>query len=70
MGIKMSLGKIVGLLAVLYTVLATPWYLSRDVHPQVLGLPLWAFLTVLIILALGYAIYFVSRKIEGVLSSG
>ena len=67
---KMGLGKIVGLLAVLYTILATPWYLPRDVHPQVLGLPLWAFLTVLIILALGYAIYFVSGKIEEVLSSG
>lgn len=66
---KLSIGKIIISLVILYVVLATPWYLPRDIYPQVLGLPLWAFLTILIILALGYFIYFVSGIIEKVLRS-
>lgn len=67
---RTRLGKILIFLVVFYIVLATPWYLPRDVHPQILGLPLWAFLTIFIILALGYIIYFISGKIEEVVGSG
>jgi len=66
----LSLGKTLILLVILYIVLATPWYIPKGVHPQILGLPLWALLTIFIILILGYIIYFISGKIEKVVSSG
>ena len=56
----MKKGTIAVLLAILYTLFATPWYLPKTLYPQILGLPLWVFITVLVILILGYIVYFVS----------
>lgn len=67
---KLRPGRVLGLVALLYTILATPWYLPRSLHPLVLGLPLWAFLTVLIVLVLGYVVYLITGKIEEVVSGG
>lgn len=62
---KLSVGKLLIILVLLYTLLATPWYVPKVVEPLVFGIPLWAVITVLIILALGYVlVYTVATKIE------
>ncbi|MGC8983457.1 MAG: hypothetical protein ACP5KA_06900 [Desulfurococcaceae archaeon] len=68
---KLSPGKRLLILVLLYTVLATPWYIPKVVKPLVLGVPLWVVLTVAIILVLGYALVYVTAiKIERELELG
>ena len=66
----MKVGRFLALIAVIYVVIATPWYIPKAPKPQVLGLPVWAVATIFIILALGYFIYYISGKVERVVMSG
>ncbi|OYT51562.1 MAG: hypothetical protein B6U73_01690 [Desulfurococcales archaeon ex4484_204] len=66
----LTLGKFMAILAIVYTVLATPWYIPRSVYPLVAGIPAWALATVIIILILGYIIYALSGKVEEMVRSG
>lgn len=62
---KLSVGKLLIVLVLLYVLLATPWYIPKVVEPLVFGVPLWAMTTVLVILILGYVlVYAVATKIE------
>lgn len=64
----LSVGKLLIILVCLYLLLSTPWYIPKKVEPLILGIPFWAFMTILIILALGYALCYVfAVKIEKVI---
>jgi hypothetical protein len=66
---KLTVGKLLLILVLLYVVLATPWYIPKVVEPLVLGIPLWAMITVIIILILGYVLVYtaalsIERRVE------
>ncbi|MGB9725039.1 MAG: hypothetical protein ACP5I2_07585 [Fervidicoccaceae archaeon] len=62
---KLSVGKLLVLLVLLYVIFATPWYIPKVVKPLVFGIPLWVMATIAIILVLGYGlIYMFALKIE------
>jgi hypothetical protein len=68
---KLGVGRLLLILVLLYILLATPWYIPKVVEPLVLGIPLWAVVTVAIILVLGYAlVYTIALKIEEVMKRG
>jgi hypothetical protein len=68
---KLTAGKLLLIMVLLYVLLATPWYIPKVVQPFVFGIPLWVVLTVAIILAVGYAlVYVVALKIEKVMERG
>ena len=66
-----SLGKYLLFLVVAYIVLATPWYIPKVVEPLIFGIPLWVFITVIVILIIGYGlVYLMAVKLEEVFTHG
>jgi len=66
---KLTVGKLLLILVLLYVILATPWYIPKVVEPLVFGIPLWAIITVIIILILGYVLVYttalnIERRVE------
>ncbi|PUA33439.1 MAG: hypothetical protein B7O98_03175 [Zestosphaera tikiterensis] len=73
--VRTSVGRLLIMLVVLYIVLATPWYIPKVVEPLVLGIPLWAFVTVIVIFSLGYALVYptllkIEKEYEKVMRGG
>lgn len=68
---RLSAGKLLIILVLLYILLATPWYIPKVVEPLVFGVPLWVVLTVAIIFTLGYVlVYTTALRIEKVMEGG
>jgi hypothetical protein len=55
---------IVFITVIIFLVLATPWYIPISVEPLLFGLPLWSIIVPIILLVLGYFIYFMMGKIK------
>jgi hypothetical protein len=61
---KLSKGKLLLLLTIIYLVFSTPWYLPKGIEHRIAGIPAWAFAVPFVTCGLGYLTTYVAYKLE------